>query len=198
MTPEFKKAVEDKKLAMVRMMLSNELLSDPTGQSFGEMLAYAKDRLPDLFEAEKPSKFSIPADKAEWNDEVLSQMKRDLNMNFSVEKLTLFVEMAKFLGKKTPEVKPGHRTSRETAGTDREDIDVTVETDDIDDTDNRNRRRSTTRRRMDPVKATGTVVTGGGVAIAITSLALKSSVLAIIGGAVIIGGVALLCMPRKN
>ena len=99
MNNEFIKAVEDKKVKTVRMMLSNELLLDPRGETFGKMLQYSKENLDNLFEPNEPARFDIPTNKEEWTDEVVSKMKRDLNMNFSIEKLSLFAEMAKWTGK---------------------------------------------------------------------------------------------------
>ncbi len=170
MTQEFKKAVEDKNLAAVRMMLSNELLFDPSAKSFAEMLEFAKDKLPNLFEAEAPSRFEIPSNKEEWNDEVLSQMKRDLNMNFSVEKLAIFVEMAKHLGagKKVsyPDPEPGPQPKPKKTGNN-----------------------------------AGKIVTGSGAVIALTGLCIEGTigtVLSILGGVVVIGGVILLSVTNQT
>lgn len=98
MTQEFRSAVESNNVAYVRMMLSNELILDPRGASFDEMLEFAKGRLRDLFEEEVQCDFEIPVDKEFWNDDVLSKMKRALNINFSTEKLSLYVTIAKHIG----------------------------------------------------------------------------------------------------
>ena len=50
MKQDFVEAVDAKDLAMVRIALSNELLLDPRGATFTEMLKYAVDNIPDLFE----------------------------------------------------------------------------------------------------------------------------------------------------
>ena len=177
MTQNFIDAVETRNLASVRMMLCNELLLDPRGKSFAEMLQLAKDKLPDLFEAEKPSRFSIPSNPEEWDVEVLSQMKRDLNMNFSVEKLALFVEMAKQVGnEKAKALDEEEKRRREENG------------------QRRSKERSTR-------KTTGTIVTGSGAVIAITGLCIEGTigtVLSILGGAVVIGGVILLSTSGKS
>ena len=184
---EFQNAVNERNLASVRMMLTNELLLDPRGKTFEEMLQYAKDKLPDLFEPEQPSRFSIPSDKEEWNDDVLSKMKRDLNMNFSVEKLALFVEMAKHVGadkatelekeelerKKRAKEKKEKKTGEHTSGS----------------------------RTRNSRKTTGTIITGSGAIIGITGLCIEGTigtVLSILGGVVAIGGVILLSVPNKT
>lgn len=201
MTNEFKKAVEENDLKSVRMMLTNELIKEPSGKTFEEMLAFAKERMPDLFVAEEPSKFAIPADKSQWDTTVRSQMKRDLNMNFSVEKLALFIEIVKYVGaekaasiearNKEEEKKRAALRKVESAGT-------TGASGTTGATGAGRTRHGRTGRKADPFKTTGTILTGSGAAIAITSICLKSSVLAIIGGGVLIGGVFLLCIPRKK
>lgn len=187
MKQEFKNAVDEQNLSSVRMMLSNELLFDPRGKSFEEMLQYAKDNLPNLFEEEKPSRFNIPSDKEEWDNKVLSQMKRDLNMNFSVEKLALFVEMAKFLGSDKARVLEEEQNLSNSKGNDDE-----------------NRRSTGDRKQEKSINRKGLVVTGSGAVIAITGLCVKGTlgtlgtVLSIVGGAVAIGGVVLLTVPKKT
>lgn len=190
MTEEFIKAVASNNLPTVRMMLSNELLLDPRGKSFAEMLEFAKDKLPNLFEAETASRFSIPANKEEWTDETLSKMKRDLNMNFSVEKLALFVEMAKYLGADKAKVLDNEekirkqRRREQTGRCGKENPSA----------DGSSRRRSNR-------KTTGTIVTGSGAIIGITGLCIEGTlgtVLSIMGGAAVVCGVALLTVSNKT
>ena len=167
MNQEFIKAVADKNLAAVRMMLSNELLFDPRGESFCKMLEYANNQLPDLFETERASSFTIPSDKADWNDDTLSKMKRELNKNFSREKLAIFVEMAKHVGSsKAEEMR----------------VEETTQT----------RKKSSTR------KTAGTIITGSGAIMAITGAAIKSTLITVLGGAIVIGGVVLLTVPKQS
>lgn len=190
MTKEFIKAVSSNNLPMVRMMLSNELLLDPRGKTFAEMLEFAKDKLPNLFEVEKASRFAIPANKDEWTDDTLSKMKRDLNMNFSVEKLALFEEMAKYLGANKAATLDNEEKIR-----------------------NQRLREQTTREGKDPSstkgasgtrsnrKTTGTIVTGSGAIIGITGLCIEGTlgtILSIIGGAAVVCGVALLTVSNKT
>ena len=99
MDEKFICAVEEKNVKVVRMMLSNESLLDPRGGTFDEMLYYGKERLDNLFESNEPAKFDIPTDKEKWTDEVVSKMKRELNMNFSKGKLSVYSKMAKWAGR---------------------------------------------------------------------------------------------------
>ena len=114
MDEKFICAVEEKNVKVVRMMLSNELLLDPRGGTFDEMLYYGKERLYNLFESNEPAKFDIPTDKEKWTDEVVSKMKRELNMNFSKGKLSVYSKMAKWAGRDKAEKRgnPYRRTCR--------------------------------------------------------------------------------------
>jgi len=187
MNQEFQNAVKEQNLASVRMMLTNELLLDPRGKTFEEMLQYAKDRLPNLFEAERPSRFSIPSDKEEWDDDVLSKMKRDINMNFSVEKLVLFVEMAKYVGASKAGILDREEQERNKRNEERKR--------------EKSEEQDSGRKTRNTRKKTGTIVTGSGAIIAITGFCFEGTigtVLSILGGVVAIGGVILLSVPNKQ
>ena len=84
MRTKFTKTVESNDLFGVRQALADEMLIDPRGNSFKEMLAYAEQHLPDL-------------DESEWTKDLLHNLKYDLSKNFSREKLTLFVKMAQYV-----------------------------------------------------------------------------------------------------
>ena len=84
MTTKFRNKVEAGDIVAVRLMIANELMLDPRGDSFHEMLDYAASRLPNLFEA-CDDNGSYSTDEASWNEDYLSQVKSDLNYNFSKE-----------------------------------------------------------------------------------------------------------------
>lgn len=178
MNQEFIKAVADKNHAAVRMMLSNELLFDPRGESFCKMLEYANNQLSDLFESERPSSFTIPSEEADWNDDTLSKMKRELNKNFSREKLAIFVEMAKYVGSsKAEEMRTEEQQNKKHSS---EDLESKICP------------KSCSRKK------TGTIITGSGAVIAITGVALESTLITVLGGAIVIGGVVLLTVPKQS
>ncbi len=113
-------------------------------------------------------------------------MKRDLNMNFSVEKLALFVEMAKYLGAEKAGELEREEEAKKKALAERK----------IKEAEEAKRTRVSKSQ-----KKTGTIVTGSGAAIAITGLCLEGTIgtiLSIAGGAVVIGGVLLLTVPCKK
>lgn len=82
MKQDFINAVENKNLAKVRISLSNELLLDPRGNTFGEMLSFAMSHISNLFEENKEANYSVPPQEA-WNQEFLFEVKSDLDSNFS-------------------------------------------------------------------------------------------------------------------
>ena len=53
MNQRFIHAVSEHNLAKVRLSISNELLLDPRGLTYKEMLNYASENLPELFEDRK-------------------------------------------------------------------------------------------------------------------------------------------------
>ena len=181
MKQEFISTVNQHDLAKVRMMLSNELLMDPRGKTFSEMLSYAKDNLSDLFEPNQPSKFEIPSDKSMWTDSLVSKMKRDLNMNFSIEKLAIFVEMAKWAGKE----KAASLDEKDRERTKHKDGGATI-----------NLPERPRQRNRNTKKTAGTIVTGSGAVLAITGLCLEYTLITIVGGVVVVGGVILMVTSK--
>lgn len=93
MKQSFIEQVESHDLAMVRLSLSMELMLDPRGVSFCEMLSYADNELPDLFEAHDGKTYS--KDESDWNQELFFSVKNDLDRNFSKERLELYEKMSR-------------------------------------------------------------------------------------------------------
>ena len=186
MNNEFIKAVEENKVNIVRMMLSNELLIDPRGKTFSEMLEYAKDKMPDLFEPNEPARFDIPTNKEEWTDDIVSKMKRDLNMNFSIEKLSLFAEMAIWVGRgKAEQLDNKEQTKRASGGKRHEDANK------HDDNVTHATTAPTTNKRPDAHR-TASFVTAGGALLTIVGICAGKTLITIIGGIVVVGGVVLM------
>lgn len=93
MKQSFIEQVESHDLAMVRLSLSMELMLDPRGVSFCEMLSYADNKLPDLFEVHDGKTYS--EDESDWNQELFFSVKNDLDRNFSKERLELYEKMSR-------------------------------------------------------------------------------------------------------
>lgn len=99
MKEQYIKAVTEGNLWKARMMLADELLLDPRGRTFEEMLAYTKAKLPGLFEADRGSNYKLPPDRNTWDEDLRSIIKQDLISNFSVKKLEEFKKVAMEVGK---------------------------------------------------------------------------------------------------
>ena len=95
MRTKFAKTVENNNLFGVRQALADEMLIAPKGNGFKEMLAYAEQHLPDLYETDNGAVYT--QNESEWTKDLLHNLKYDLSKNFSREKLTLFVKMAQYV-----------------------------------------------------------------------------------------------------
>lgn len=95
MRPKFIKSVEEPDVVSVRLSLTNELMLDPRGKSFKEMLSYAENKLSDLYEMHDGVSYSENSD--EWNEELLYRVKNDLDYNFSHERVLFYEKIAKYV-----------------------------------------------------------------------------------------------------
>lgn len=197
-------AVTDCNLVKVRIMLADELLLDPRGKTFKEMLAYAKQNLPNLFEDNKEANFVISPDRSTWDIDLVSEIKQDLISNFSVEKLALFQEVAMEVGKEKAKALADEedrmrsgigatsntRRSSNTGGSSFDSDRGTSRREDTRNTNRNGRRQTTDKRTM------GTISLCGGAALAIVGVCVKGCVaqtlLCLVGGAAVVGGIVLL------
>ena len=98
MKQKFIESVKGGDVEEVRLSLSNELLLDPRGKSFAEMLNYAKSNLSNLFEENKEAGYEV-LPKEQWDEDFLFTVKNDLDSNFSVEKLAFYQAVIEVVGK---------------------------------------------------------------------------------------------------
>ena len=89
MKQTFIESVKSGDVEEVRLALSNELLLDPRGKTFAEMLNYAKANFSNLFEENKEAGYEV-LPKEQWDEDFLFTVKNDLDSNFSVEKLAFY------------------------------------------------------------------------------------------------------------
>lgn len=199
-------AVTDCNLVKVRIMLADELLLDPRGKTFKEMLTFAEQNLPNLFEDDKEANFVISPDRSTWDIDLVSEIKQALISNFSVEKLALFQEVAMEVGKEkakaladeedrmrssfggSSNTRRSSNTGGSSSGSDRgasrrEDTSST-------NTNRNGRRQPTDKRTM------GTISLCGGAALTIVGVCVEGCVtqtlLCLVGGAAVVGGIVLL------
>lgn len=170
MKEHFIKAVEDGNVGKVRIALSNELLLDPRGKTFAEMLIYAKEKLPNLFEENKEANYNVPP-KEDWNEAFLFKVKNDLDSNFSVEKLAFYQAVIEVVGKEKAETleKEEQQSSSKPAS------DTMLVT-----------------RKKSKVKPTSITVTTGGAILTAAGICFGKTLLTIFGGTVLIEGVLLI------
>jgi hypothetical protein len=169
MKQEFVAAVANKKLAKVRISLTNELLLDPRGTTFGEMLSYAMSEIPELFDENKEAGYTVPSQE-EWDEDFLFKVKNDLDSNFSREKLAFYETVVKTVGKsKGEEIDKEERRSKE---------------------QQQSKQQQSPKR---PINKTYATVSAGGATLALVGLVAGKTLLTVVGGAVlIVGGVLLL------
>lgn len=197
-------AVTDCNLVKVRIMLADELLLDPRGKTFKEMLAYAKQNLPNLFEDNKEANFVISPNRSTWDIDLVSEIKQDLISNFSIEKLALFQEVAMEVGKEKAkaladeedrmrsgfDATSNTRRSSNTGGSSFDSDRGTSRREDTRNTNSNGRRQTTDKRTM------GTISLCGGAALTIVGVCVEGCVaqtlLCLVGGAAVVGGIVLL------
>ena len=93
MKDKFIKAVESGDIESVRLFLSNELMLDPRGISFHEMLNFAESKMSNLFDIDNGK--TVEKDTALWDKGFLFQVKNELEDNFSREKLKYYERVTK-------------------------------------------------------------------------------------------------------
>ena len=177
MKQEFIEAVDTGNVGKVRIALSNELLLDPRGTTFKEMLTYAKSKLPNLFEENKEANYTVPP-KSEWNDDFLFKVKNDLDSNFSVEKLAFYQAVIEVVGKEKAE------------NLNKEDSKPVVKTP--------SPRREPENNQKGSVKPASITVTTGGAILTIIGICAGKTLLTIFGGAVLVGGVLLMLNDKRK
>ena len=203
-------AVTGRNLVKVRIMLADELLLDPRGETFKEMLEYAKNNLSDLFEPNKVSNYEIPLDENSWDIELASTIKQDLISNFSIEKLALFEKVARKIGEgkaktlneeerreryRSDDTSNTRRTSNTSGSSSDRNRDRTRR-DDLSNVNRNGRRQTTDKRTM------GTISLCGGAALTIVGVCVEGvaqTLLCLVGGAaVVVGGIVLLSENKKK
>ena len=167
MKQKFIESVKSGDVRKVRLSLSNELLLDPRGKAFAEMLNYAKANLSNLFEENREARYEV-LPKEQWDEDFLFTVKNDLDSNFSVEKLAFYQAVIEIVGKD------------KMASLDEEDKNAKMQK------SSSHRSREKAQRSKKTVSMS--VATGGAV-LTIVGLCVGKTLLTLVGGAVLIGGV---------
>lgn len=167
MKQKFIESVKSGNVEEVRLSLSNELLLDPRGKTFAQMLNYAKDNLSNLFEENKEAGYDV-LPKEQWDEDFLFTVKNDLDSNFSVEKLAFYQAVIEIVGKD------------KMASLDEEEKKAKMQTERVP-LSMKNVKRSR--------KTVSMSVATGGAFLTIAGLCVGKTLLTLFGGAVLIGGV---------
>jgi len=96
MKKQFIDAVYEHDLITIRLFLSNELIIDPRGRTFDEMLEYAENHCPDLYE-DFDSSFSVIYDSSKWTQQYLNELKNELDVRFSQQLLKHYKDVVLFV-----------------------------------------------------------------------------------------------------
>lgn len=88
-------AISNGDLITIRLYLANELLLDSRGESFNQMRSYAEINIMDLYEIHDGTDFSEIS--SIWSEELLFNLRNDLDSNFSKERLDFFEKVAKIV-----------------------------------------------------------------------------------------------------
>ena len=212
MEQDYINAVTDGNIIKVRIMLADELFMDPRGTTFSEMLKYAMNNLPDLFEPDKAANYEFSTDKSTWNIGLASEIKQNLILNFSKEKLALFQDVVMEIGKDKAkalteqENRVGSSSeNKSVSGRTSYDGGMTSENGDnsrkgSNRTTYKNNKESTTSRRT-----LGTISLCGGAVLTVVVVCVQGvtqTLLCFAGGAaaaaVIVGGIVLLSQDKKE
>ena len=167
MKQKFIESVKSGDVRKVRLSLSNELLLDPRGKAFAEMLNYAKANLSNLFEENRDARYEV-LPKEQWYENFLFTVKSDLDSNFSVEKLAFYQAVIEIVGKD------------KMASLDEEEKNAKMQK------SSSHQSREKAKRSKKTVSMS--VATGGAV-LTIVGLCVGKTLLTLVGGAVLIGGV---------
>lgn len=94
-TNEFKNAVKENNTRMVRIMIKDSLVIDPTFKESAEMLALAEPVLIDLYDEHNGENLDFST--SHWNKEYMDKQMVQIIFNFSKERLELLKKICKYL-----------------------------------------------------------------------------------------------------
>lgn len=102
-TNEFRKAVAEKNVDMIHIMMSKSMLFDPTFEEFNEMEKLAKD-VPGLYV--KHDNNPLIDDVSKWDNDYLYRLDAELVFNFSHERVDHIKKITRYLQHKQSIEKP--------------------------------------------------------------------------------------------
>lgn len=126
MKQKYLKAIEENDVISVRIFLANELMLDPRGHSFKEMLELAEQKIPTLYELDNGNSYT--QDSTTWDEAFLFNLKNDLDENFSREKLYFYETVVKVVLKEKAALLDKEETQQQAASSRQTDLSCNTET----------------------------------------------------------------------
>lgn len=109
-TQEFRQAVQNKDTRMVRIMLKDSLVVDPTFVEFKQMNALAESSIEDLYD--KHDDDTLKYDTAQWTKDYMDDQMVQVVYNFSKERIDLLKKICRHLyGQRAGQIEKQRNTS---------------------------------------------------------------------------------------
>ncbi len=170
LTKEFMEAVGLGDKTLVRIMLKDIMLVDPSMKTFEEMLQYAEKRMPDLYDEHDEEE--LKQNPAEWDEAYMNMQMVIVVSNFSKERVALLKKIVRKLF--------GHKVQKQT---DEKCIVDAV---------------SRSNSELSGVQIAGGIVGVAGAGTLIGGIVGSSIPIAVIGGVTLAGGIAMIAFGRKT
>ncbi|MGH4120961.1 hypothetical protein [Clostridium sp.] len=92
---DFKNAVSEGKTRLVRIILKDSLIIDPTFAEFDEMFSYSKEKMDNILEEFDDGELDY--DKNHWSENYMNEIKVELMGNFSRERIKHLKEICSYI-----------------------------------------------------------------------------------------------------
>lgn len=94
LTEEFKKAVEENDIYLVRIMLKDTMMIDPSFKEFNELSSYAIKNMEGVYDEHDGE--ILKENSSDWNEEYIDEQMTKFISNFSKERLKLLRDICTF------------------------------------------------------------------------------------------------------
>ena len=185
LTKEFLDAVEQRDVTMVRIMLKDSMLVDPSLKTFEEMLQAAGAQLPGLYDAHDGEE--LKQNPSEWDEDYMNLQMVSVVSNFSRERVALLKKIVKKLFGTQAAQQPQTRSTA-AAPTDTP-VKVTPKASEAP---------AEGSGGPSGIQIAGGIVGVAGAGALIGGIIGSSVPVAVIGGAALAGGVAMILLGRKK
>lgn len=109
-TNEFREAVSGKQIMLVRIMLKDIMIIDPSLKTFNEMLSYAEKNIEELYDEHDGESFNM--DSSQWTEDYMNEQMVTVVSNFSKERIDLLQKIVKKIYAKDIEKKYDNESNK--------------------------------------------------------------------------------------